>query len=178
VTNYKGSMLLEADPSVTYERTVSDFAQEMMGAGRAVAVFTSMGSPIHLLLKDSIQGVRFFLFSESSYPKSNGNASEIMVPGDDFAVILNVLDEVVTRNPTPARAIVFDSVSSLILDAGFQESYKFLRHVNEILSRADVISMFLVLSKAHDEKMMKFVQNLYPGHLLYDATGLHVTRQV
>jgi hypothetical protein len=172
-------MLLEADPSLTYERTVRDFAQEMTGAGRAVAIFTSMGSPIHLLLKDNnIQGVRFFLFSESSYPKSNGNASEIMVPGDDFAVILNVLDEVVTRNPTPARAIVFDSISSLILDAGFQDGYKFLRQVNEILSHTDVISIFLVLSKAHDDKMMKFVQNLYPGHLLYDATGLHLTRQI
>ena len=126
MSNYKGAMLLEADPSVTYERTVRDFAQEMRGAGRAVVVFTSMGSPIHLLLKD-IQGVRFFLFSESSYPKSTGNASETMIPRDDFAVILNVLDETVTRNPKPARAIVFDSISSLILDAGFQDSYKFLR---------------------------------------------------
>jgi hypothetical protein len=176
VSNYKGAMLLEADPAVNYERTVRDFAQEMVAGGRAVSVFTSMGSPVHLLLKD-MQGLRFFLLSEISYPKSTGIASETMVPRNDFAVLLNVLDEDVVRNQNLKKALVFDSISSLILDSGFQDSYKFLRQVNEMLSRVSVISIFLVLSKAHDDKMMKFVQNLYPGHLLYDASGLHVTRQ-
>jgi hypothetical protein len=63
------------------------------------------------------------------------------------------------------------------LDVGFQECYKFLRQVNEILSRGDVISIFLVLSKAHDAKTMNLIKNLYPGHLTYDVTGLHSIKQ-
>ncbi len=101
----------------------------------------------------------------------------MLVPRSDYSVLLNVMDEAVARNPEQPKAMIFDNVSSLILDAGFQESYKFLRQVNEILSRGDVVSIFLVLSKAHDEKSMNLVKNLYSGHLTYDAAGLHVTKQ-
>ncbi|HVC26813.1 MAG TPA: hypothetical protein VND40_01505 [Nitrososphaerales archaeon] len=176
MSNYKGTMLLEADPSVNYERAVKEFALEMASSGRLVFAFTSRGSPVYLLLKD-VPGLRFFILSESSYPKSSGGSSEVMVPRSDYSVLLNVMDEAVTDNPKQAKAVIFDNVSSLILDAGFQECYKFLRQVNEILSRGDVISIFLVLSKAHDEKTVNLLKNLYSGHLNYDSTGLHVIKQ-
>jgi hypothetical protein len=176
VSNYKGSMLFEADPSVNYERAVKEFALEMIAGGRPVFAFTSKGSPVHLLLKD-VPGVRFFILSESSYPKSSGGSSEVMVPRSDHAVLLNVIDAEVMKGPQTSKAMVFDNISSLILDAGFQESYKFLRQVNEILSHGDVISIFLVLSKAHDDKSMNLVKNLYSGHLTYDATGLHTSKK-
>jgi archaellum biogenesis ATPase FlaH len=176
VSNYKGTMLLEADPTVNYERAVKDFASEMVSSGRLVFAFTSRGSPVYLLLKD-VPGLKFFILSESPYPKPGGGSSEVMVPRSDYSVLLNVMDEAVTRTPERPKAVIFDNVSSLILDAGFQECYKFLRQMNEILSRGDVVSIFLVLSKAHDEKMMNLIKNLYTGHLRYDSTGLHVTKQ-
>jgi hypothetical protein len=169
-------MLLEADPSVNYERAVKDFALEMVASGRLVFAFTSRGSPVYLLLKD-IPGLRFFILSETSYPKPGGSSLEVMVPRGDHAVLLNVMDETISGNSKQPKAIVFDNVSSLILDAGLQESYKFLRQVNEILSRGDVISVFLILSKAHDEKSMNLIKNLYSGHLAYDAEGLHVMKK-
>jgi archaellum biogenesis ATPase FlaH len=175
VSNYKGTMLMEADPSVNYERAVKEFAVEMAAGGRLVFAFTSRGSPVYLLLKD-VPGLRFFILSESSYPKPSGGSLEVMVPRSDHSVLLNVMDEAMTHNPKQAKAVIFDNVSSLILDAGFQECYKFLRQMNEILSRGDVISIFLVLSKAHDEKTMNLIKNLYSGQLTYDSTGLHVTK--
>jgi hypothetical protein len=176
VSNYKGTMSLEADPSVNYERAVKDFALAMIASGRLVFVFTSKGSPVYNLLKE-IPGLRFFILSESSYPKPTGGSLEVMVPRSDHAVLLNVIDETILSSPQHPQAIVFDNISSLILDAGFQDSYKFLRQLNELLTRGDVVSIFLVLSKAHDEKMMNLIRNLYSGHLTYDATGLHVTKQ-
>ncbi len=176
VSYYKGAMLLEADPSANYERAVREFALEMVSSGRLVFAFTSRGSPVYLLLKD-IPGLRFFILSESSYPKQAAGSLEVMVPRSDYSVLLNVMDEAVTRSPEKPKAMVFDNVSSLILDAGFQECYKFLRQVNEILSHGDVVSEFLVLSKAHDEKTMNLIKNLYSGHLTYDATGLHVMKR-
>jgi len=168
-------MLLEADPSVNYERAVKEFALEMVSSGRLVFAFTSKGSPVYLLLKD-VPGLRFFILSESSYPKPSAVSLEVMVPRSDYSVLLNVVDDAVTRNPELPKAVIFDNISSLILDAGFQECYKFLRQMNEILSRGQVTSVFLVLSKAHDERMMNLIKNLYSGHLTYDATGLHVTK--
>ena len=175
VTVFKGSMLLEADPSTNYEKGVRDFAQEMVSGGRTVFAFTSRASPVYLLLK-AIPGIRFFVLSESSYPKATGSALEVMVPRNDMAVLLNVMDEAVARNKGQPVAIVFDNISSFILDDGFQECYKFLRQVNEILSHGDVMSIFIVLSKAHDAKTMNIFKNLYSGHLAFDSQGLHVVK--
>ena len=172
---FKGSMLLEADPSSNYERGVKDFAQDMVAKGRLVFAFTSRGSPVYLLLKE-IPGIRFFILSESSYPKPGAGSTEVMVPRSDQSVLLNVMDQAIERLPEQPKALIFDNVSSMILDSGFQDSYKFLRQVNEILSQGDVISIFLILSKAHDDKVMNIVKNLYSGHLTYDSDGLHVAK--
>jgi len=176
VSNFSGTQLFEADPSVNYERAVKDFATEMISSGRFVFAFTSKGSPVYLLLRE-IPDLRLFILSESSYPKATGGSQEVMVPRNDYGVLLNVIDETVSRNPGKPKALIFDNVSSLILDAGFQESYKFLREVNEILSHGDVVSIFLVLSKAHEDKLMNLVKNLYSGHLTYDAAGLHFLKK-
>jgi hypothetical protein len=176
VPNYKGTMLLEADPSVNYERAVKEFAMAMAANGRLVFAFTSKGSPVYLLLKD-VPGVRFFILSESSYPKPSAGSTEVMVPRSDYSVLLNVMDDAVSRDPELPKAVVFDNISSIILERGFQDSYKFLRQMNEILSRGDIVSIFLVLSKAHDDKMMNLIKNLYSGQLAFDATGLRTTKQ-
>jgi hypothetical protein len=176
VSNFNGTQLLEADPSVNYERAVKDFALEMISNGRFVFAFTSKGSPVYLLLRD-IPDLRLFILSESSYPKATAGSLEVMVPRNDYGVLLNVIDETISHNPGQPKALIFDNVSSLILDAGFQESYKFLREVNVILSHGDIVSIFLVLSKAHDDKLMNLVKNLYSGHLTYDASGLRFLKK-
>jgi hypothetical protein len=176
VSDQKGTTLLEADPSTNYERAVKDFALEMLAAGRQVSAFTSKGSPVYLLLKE-VPGMRFFVLSESSYPKSGGHSSEVMLPRGDYAVILSVMDETVMDERGPPKAIIFDNISSLILDTGFQECYKFLRQVNEMLAHGDVVSLFIVLAKAHDEKTMNLVRNLYSRQSTYGADGMHVKKQ-
>jgi hypothetical protein len=175
VSVFRGSMLLEADPATNYEKGVQEFAQEMTVGGRTVFAFTSRGTPVYLLLK-ALPGVRFFVLSESSYPKASGTPLEVMVPRNDLPVLLNVMDEAIVRNKGQSTAIIFDNISSLILDEGFQECYKFLRQVNEILTHGDVMSMFIVLSKAHDEKTFNILKNLYAGHLSFDSTGLRVVK--
>lgn len=169
-------MLLEADPALNYERAVKEFALEMIAGGRAVFAFTSRGSPVHLLLKD-VPGLQFFILSENPYTKPGGESLEVMVPRGDHAILLNIIAETTEKSPEKPKALVFDNISSLILDSGFQACYKFLRQVNEILSREDVISIFLVLSKAHDDKMMNLVRHLYSGQLAYNSSGFHVTKQ-
>ena len=92
MSNYNGTQLLEADPSVNYERAVKEFALEMTSNGRFVFAFTSKGSPVYLLLKE-IEGLRLFILSESSYPKPSGGSLEVMVPRNDYGVLLNIIDE-------------------------------------------------------------------------------------
>ncbi len=176
MSDFKGTTLLEADPSVNYEKAVKKFAVEMASSGRLVYAFTSRGSPVHTLLKD-IPGLRFFILSEGPNRRSDEGSLETTVQLSDHAVLLSLFDKTVTQNPEKPKAIIFDNISSLIIDAGLQESYKVLKEANEILSQGDVISIFLVLSKAHDEKAMNSIKNLYSGQSTYDATGLHFTKK-
>jgi hypothetical protein len=175
-SNFRGTMLLEADPSANYEKAALDFAQEMISCGRVVLAFTSRRSPVHLLLKD-VPGIRFFILSETAYPKPTENPLEVLVPRNDLAVLLSVIEEAIATAPERPKAMIFDNVSSLIMDAGFQESYKFLRQANEMSSSGDLVSIFLILSKAHEDQVMNMVKNLYSGYLTYDSDGLHVVKR-
>jgi len=167
---YERSMLLEADPSSNFERAVKAFAEEMASTGRVVFVFTSKGSPVSLLLRQ-VEGVRFFIFADVSYPKASGE-KEVLVPATDLSAILNVVSETVTDKREPRKAIVFDNISSLILEKGFNDVYKFLRQMNEIASGGDVVTLFVMLEGAHDEQTVNLVRNLYSGQLGYDSSGL------
>lgn len=170
-----GSTLLEADPSANYERAVMDFAREMTSAGRAVFVLTSRGSPVHLLLR-GMERLTFFILSDVSYPKPSGNPGEVMVPHNDPSVLLNVIDDAITKDPEARKALVFDNISSMILDAGFEDTYKFLKQMNEILGRGDAVSLSIALSKAHDENAFSLIRNLYSSHQTYDSVGLRLTK--
>ena len=172
---YGVSTLLDADPSSNYENAVRDFADDMMSRGRLVCIFTSKSNPVYMKLHGA-PGARFFILSDTSYPKPGETAGEMVVPRADRAVLLNVMDEAVSLAPDQPKAVVFDNISEMILDFGFEESYKFLRQANEILGGGNVSSFFIMFARAHDEKVQALVKNLYSGHLAYDTEGLHVVK--
>jgi len=172
---YQRSMLLEVDPSSNYERAVRGFALEMASNGRELFVFTTSSSAVRVLLRD-IPEIRFLILSDVSYPKASDRPLDVLVPSYDLAAILSVINETVTKAPGARKAIVFDNISSLIVELGFQNTYKFLKHVNEVLAQCDMISLFMMLAKAHDDSVVKLIRNLYSGHLTYDANGLGVTK--
>ncbi|MGH9917760.1 MAG: hypothetical protein ACRD6W_02640 [Nitrososphaerales archaeon] len=175
-SSHEGSALLEADPAFNYEVAVRDFAEEMLATGRIVFVITAKTSPVYIRLKE-VAGIRFFLFSESAYPKPSERPLEVLVPRNDPAALLNIIDEAISSAPEQSKAMVFDNISSFVLDSGFGDTYKFLRQANEILSQGEVTSIFIILSKAHDERDMNLIRRLYSGQLSYDASGLRVTKR-
>jgi hypothetical protein len=172
----EGTMLLEVDPSVNYERAARDFAVEQLSKGRPVFLFTSRGSPVWSLLR-TVPEVRFLILTQTSYPKVAKNSLEVEVPRDDYAVLLKILDETVSRNPELPKAIVFDSVTDLVLNLGFEEAYKFLRKASEILSGHNIASLFLMVTGAHDERTMNLVRTIFPKQPVLVGTGLRVTRK-
>jgi hypothetical protein len=175
-SSHEGSALLEADPAFNYEVAIQDFAEEMLATRRIVFVFTAKTSPVYIRLKE-VPGIRFFLFSESAYPRPSERSLEVLVPRNDSAALLNIIDEAFASAPQQSKAMVFDNISSFVLDSGFEDTYKFLRQANEILSQGQVTSIFIILSRAHDEKDMNLIRRLYSGQLVYDASGLRITKR-
>ncbi|MGH9918987.1 MAG: hypothetical protein ACRD6W_08990, partial [Nitrososphaerales archaeon] len=172
------SLLLETDPSVPYEQAVTDYARQSISNTNTVYVFTAKGSPIFNALQ-KMQGVRFYILSAKvSYPKPEENEpSQILIPSNDQAVILDLVDKTVAAATAPAQvAIVFDSVSDMVLSAGFEATYKFMKQVNETTGNGRTSALFLMTLGAHDEKVVSFVRSLFPTQLVDDASGLRVTR--
>jgi hypothetical protein len=172
------SMLLEADPSVPYEQVVADFARQSISNNHTVYVFTAKGSPIYNSLHKTA-GVRFYILSAKvSYPKPEDNEpSQILIPANDQAVILDLIDKTITAATAPAQvAIVFDSISDMVLSAGFEATYKFVKQMNETTGNGRTAALFLMTLGAHDEKVVSFVRSLFPTQLVEDPSGLRVTR--
>ena len=172
------TFLLETDPSIAYEQVVTDFARQSLSTNHVVFVFTAKGSPIYNSLH-KIDGVRFYILSSKvSYPKPEENEpSQILIPSNDQAVILDLIDKTLTASsPSANVAIVFDSVSDMVLSSGFEEAYKFVKQVNEAIGNGRTAALFLMTLGAHDEKVVSFVRSLFPTQLIEDANGLRMTR--
>jgi hypothetical protein len=172
------TLLLEADPSVAYEQIVTDFARQSISNNNTVYVFTAKGSPIFNALQKT-NGVRFYILSTKvSYPKPEENEpSQILIPSNDQAVILDLIDKTIFAAAAPGQvALVFDSISDMVLSGGFEGTYKFVKQVNETTGNGRTSALFLMTLGAHDEKVVSFIRSLFPTQLVDDASGLRVTR--
>ena len=77
----------------------------------------------------------------------------------------------------PAQvAFVFDSISDMVLSAGFEATYKFVKQVNETTGNGRTSTLFLMTLGAHDEKVVSFIRSLFTTQLMDDAGGLRTTR--
>jgi archaellum biogenesis ATPase FlaH len=172
------TLLLEDDPSVPYEQVVTDFARQSISNNQTVYVFTAKGSPIYTALH-KMNGVRFYILSSKvAYPKPEENEpSQILVPANDQAVILDLLDKTINTAESPSQvAIVFDSISDMILSASFESTYKFVKQVNEVTGNGKTTALFLMTLGAHEEKVVSFIRSLFPTQLVDDNAGLKMTR--
>jgi hypothetical protein len=172
------TLLLETDPSVAYEQVTMDFARQGLSNGNLVYVFTSKGSPIYHALR-SVNGLRFYILTPKvSYPKPEENEpSQILVPSDHSALLLDLVDKTVAAAEAPTRVmIIFDSISDMILSTGFEETYKFVKQMNEATGNGRTTTMYLMTLGAHDEKVVSFMRSLFPTQLIEDAQGLRISR--
>ena len=165
---------MQFDPSRNYEEAVRDFVVEEISRSTPTYIFTSKGSPIHVIIS-KIPEARFFLMTESvSYSKEGERSSEMLIPRNDPSVTLDVLERTISSNPGSSVALVFDSISDLIMYDGVEKTYKFLKQANEILGERKVTALFLMASAV--DKPTKLVMSLFQKHLLLDRSGLKVTR--
>jgi hypothetical protein len=169
------NFLLEADSPIACASTVADLSIELLSSGYVVYVFTSKGSPLYQALS-SIAAVRFLLLSSNvSYPKPGDEAREVLVPNGDHSVLLDVVERTADGD-TAKVGIIFDSITDILLLSGFEGTYKFLKQVNEMVNRTNLVSMFLLTKGAHDERTLRVIRSLFSNQLTYEATSLKITR--
>ncbi len=172
------SFLLEVNPSVSYEKTVRDFAQEFLSTKSFVFVFTSRGSPVYKSLSQ-VPDIKFYIVTtDVSYPRPTDKLNEILAPQHDSAVLLDLLNKTIKSTAGTGLALIFDNISDMILSSGFENCYKFIRHANEIMGEPRITSLFLITHGAHDEKVVNIIKSLFSNHLVNETSGLKITRQI
>lgn len=171
------TFLFEIDPSHNYEHVVDDFAVEMLSNKASVYVFTSKRSPIYNSLS-KIKGVRFYTLSSTvSYPRASDNPEEILVPQNDQAILLDIIQKTIASDLEGKIGLVYDNISDLILSSSLENAYKFLKQANEIIDLTRVASLFLFTAGAHDEKTSNLVKTLFTSHIVMSSAGPRIARQ-
>lgn len=169
-------LLLEVDSSAGYEGALEGLAVTKTAAGGLVYVFTSRGSPVFGRLAE-VHGVRFYVMTSGvSYPSASGKENELLIPRNDMAVMLDLIDKTVKSTAGTPVTLVFDSITDFVIYLGFESTYKFLKQANEILSRPGASGVYLVTSGAHDDRVMSLTRSLFRTHAVYDKGGVRITR--
>lgn len=171
------TFLFEIDPSYNYEHVVDDFAVELLSNKAYVYVFTSKRSPIYNSLSKE-KGVRFYTLTSSvSYPRASDNPEEILVPQNDLAILLDIIQKTIASDEEAKIGLVFDNISDLILSSSLENAYKFIKQANEIIDLKRVASIFLFTASAHDGKTGSLIKTLFTNHILMTSGGPRVARE-
>jgi len=160
------TFLFLTDPSTPYEKVVDDLAVELLSNKEYAFVFTSKRSPIQASLS-KVKGVRYYILTSSvSYPRGTDVPDEILVPQNDQAILLDIIQKTILSDPEAKLGIIYDNISDMILSSSVESSYKFLKQANEIIDPKRVMAMFLFTPGAHDDRTVNLVKALFANHIV------------
>ncbi|MDA4131331.1 MAG: hypothetical protein OK457_11220 [Thaumarchaeota archaeon] len=170
------TFLFLTDPSTSYEKVVDDLAVELLSNKSYAFVFTSKRSPIQNSLS-KVKGVRYYILTSTvSYPRGADVPDEILVPQNDQAILLDIIQKTILNDPEAKLGIIYDNISDMILSSSVEASYKFLKQANEILDPKRVIAMFLFNPGAHDDRTVNLVKALFTNHIVMIKDGPQLAR--
>ena len=163
-------VLYEVDPSLPYDRSLKQVLEELAWSGRAIFVITPKSSPLHNSLSGGT-GLKFYLSTPGvSYVKVSEETSEVLIPQNDTAIILDVVDKTLSSREGKV-VFVFDSVTDLLLSAGLEKTYKFLKQFLELLHEPRSTGFFIFIKGAHGERDVNLLRGIFPNIYLEDAKG-------
>jgi uncharacterized membrane protein YidH (DUF202 family) len=164
-------ILLEYEPTASYEMLVQDFMEEFKTHGDSVAVFTSVGSPIYRLALDQSE-LRIFGFSTKTSNPAKISEQTVLLPERDASLLLDALDKLVKAYSSSPVAIVFDVFTDMILSQGFEKVYSPLSSVVELAESPNITTMFLINEAAMENHALNGIRGLFRFQLRYDTVGL------
>jgi len=167
--------LLEFDPTSDYERIVEDFAKEALANLEPIYVFTRSVSSVNEFLTQQ-PSMRFVLMSSSASTSQSLSQNQIVLPADDTPLILDVLRGILGKNANANLFLIFDNLSELIMCVGFNQVYKFLLHVLEMMPSKRTTALFLLNKNAHEPNMASQIKGLFHNILSYEQNEFKIAK--
>ncbi len=168
--------LVEVDTSIRYEEDLNVLVRDFLAEKRGVFLISAKGSRLHAFFS-SVPGVKLYTMSESQryIAPSQTRTDEVLIPLFDSSVLLQVLDRTLSSVTEPT-AIIFDSVSDMLIYSGFQPCYKFLKEAGAIMSEKRAVALFVVFAGVHDEREVTAIRSIFPSQLRVGREGFDVVR--
>jgi hypothetical protein len=167
--------LIEVDTGVEYEGHLRSLAGALASGGKRVFVISTRASRVYKALSP-IQGLRFFTMSSGTRMITpSDREGEVLLPLYDPSILLDAIDRTIGQDAQP-KALVFDSLSDMVVYVGFDDCYKFLKLAIELLSHRKVTALFISFSGAHDERSSRVLKSLFASQLRIGAEGVKATR--
>jgi len=170
------NLLLEFDPASNYEEAIRDFVLEASANAETVILFTGKGSVVHEILGK--QGnVKFLLLTQlASTPRTDKQTEEILIPANNTSLLLDTLSKTVKNHREGNFNLVFDNLTSLILQVGFEKTYNFVRYALEMLNSINATAIFLFNPSAHDQKVASSMRSFFSNQITFEKGGLEIIK--
>ena len=170
------NLLLEFDPASNYEEAIRDFVFEASANAETVTIFTNKGSVIYTILSKQ-ENVNFLLLTQlASTPKTDKYTDEILIPANNTSLLLDTLNKTVKSHPDGNFNLIFDNLTSLILQVGFEKTYNFVRYALEMLSSINATAIFLFNPSAHDQKIASSLRSLFSNQVTFEKGELEIIK--
>lgn len=170
--------MIEVEPSAGFEDIVKNIVTEALEDARIVCLYTQKGSPIYRALINK-GGIRFYtMVSSVQYPVTmEASVSyETYLPQNDHPIILATMEELVRSKKDADITLIYDNLSDMIVISGVESTYRFLRQAIEILDSENIDAYFIMVRRAHDDRVFNLIRGLFSTHMLLDESGLRVVK--
>lgn len=161
------TILFEIDPASDYESQIKKFVAEALANIEPVALFTHRGSVIYSALSNREAIKTLLLTQRISTPQVDTLTNEMLLPANNVPLLLEALEKMLTMSSQDNLNIVFDSLSSLILLAGFEKTYNFVRYALDMLVSENATVLFLFSPDIHDQRVTSSLRSLFSNHVSY-----------
>jgi len=161
--------LFEANPAVSYEITLREIAYELSSLKDSVFVITSKRSRVYRAVSDLDQINLFAMSSSVNHVVPTDKPNEALIPSHDTSLLLDIIDKTVKATTTASVAFILDSLSDMILEMGFKETYQFVKQALEICSNRNVTFVAIVFQNAHEPSVLNAMRSLVSNHFIEES---------
>ncbi|RLI34351.1 hypothetical protein DRO53_03745, partial [Candidatus Bathyarchaeota archaeon] len=137
---------------------VEDFITENLAHYRECYVLTRKNSRIYKIASKK-PGTRIFLLSPTASKIEKVSEREVIMPVTDPTAVIGFLKNLTKEEKH--TAIVFDNLSDFMLLLDAKTTYKFTRHLIDIISDSKLPSLFLINWKTHDSSELASFEALF-----------------
>ncbi|MGD0330931.1 MAG: hypothetical protein ABSB40_10940 [Nitrososphaeria archaeon] len=154
----ESQILLMFSARSNYPERVKDFVMECIANGEKLYVFTRKESNLYLDIKD-VAGIDFLFLSPSTSKILKESEGKRIVPVSDLSQMLGLL--ITIKNSDETSAVIFDSLTDVLLLTSFEQTYKATRHALDIIANSKTHSMFLINKDVHDKNTLSAFEILF-----------------